>query len=233
MALPSVSMPEFRTVIPSTGETITYRPFLVKEEKILLMALSGGDSNEMALAIRKILKSCILDEINIDSLATFDIEYLFLQLRGKSVGEVIEVRAKHYQNTDCPGTAELSIPIDQIQLTNMDLESQKIMLNDTIGIKVRYPTMDDLTGLKLDDADSIMSMIVNCVEYAFDETEVYSEFTHDEMKDFLENFKSEEYAKVIEFFDKLPQLRYEAEWECPVCKEKEKIVLEGLTSFFT
>jgi hypothetical protein len=160
MALPSIVTPEFQTIIPSTGETVSYRPFLVKEEKLLLMAMEGNDQQEIANTVLKILKSCIATEVDIDKLATFDVEHLFLQLRGKSVGEVIELTVGH-QEGECAHRTEISISVDDIKLSNLDNET-KIMLTDTVGVKLKYPTMSQTMNLNptLSDTETLFKLIL-------------------------------------------------------------------------
>jgi hypothetical protein len=234
MALPKVVTPEFTTTLPSTGKKIRFRPFLVKEEKILLMAMEGNDSIEISTTVRNILKSCVLDEINVDKLPTFDIEHLFLQLRAKSVGEVVELRVRHQNpESECKGFADVTVNIDEIKITPFSRDDTKIMMNDEIGVVVHYPTINDIIDLELTNADSIMNLVVNCVDYAFDKNQIYNEFTRQEMIDFLESFNSDQFVNLIKFFDKIPKIHYDLNWTCPTCGESETIELEGLTSFFT
>jgi hypothetical protein len=150
MALPSLSTPEFVTKIPSTGEEIKYRPFLVKEEKILLMALEGKDQVEITDAVMRLLENCIITKIDIKKLATFDVEYLFLKLRGKSVGENIEIRAMH-QTGDCKETTNVSINLDKIEISGEKTDG-KIMLTDDVGVKLKYPGMRDIIGIDLENS---------------------------------------------------------------------------------
>src|SRR6056300_541213 len=179
MALPSISTPEFTTQIPSTGEKIKYRPFLVKEEKILLIALEGNDQQEITTAILNILNSCILSEVDVNKLSTFDVEYLFLNLRGKSVGEVIEARMGHTDG-DCKKLTDVQIKIDDIEIVN-EISDGKIMLTDDVGIKMRYPTVHDVAKLDMKNSDDTFGLIAQCIEYIYDNDNVYSEFSEQEI----------------------------------------------------
>lgn len=233
MALPSLSAPEFITAVPSTGEEIKYRPFLVKEEKILLMALEGNDQNEITNAIMKILGNCILSDLNLKKLATFDIEYLFLKLRGKSVGEVIELKIAH-SNPDNPCThrTEVEVNIDQIKVVG-DKPSDKVQLDENIGVKLRFAGMDDITTVDTDSSADLFKMIAGCVDYVYDQENVYGEFSAKEMEAWLEQLSSEQFAKITAFFNDAPKLQHTVKWKCPECGEEDEVVLEGLAAFFT
>ena len=158
MALPSMAVPTFKTKIPSTGKEIQYRPFLVKEEKILLMALEGGDVNEMTEATKKIIQSCVISEIDVESLATFDVEYLFMQLRGKSVGEIIKLIVGHTGDNPCEHKTEVKINIDDIKVVGVK-KDRKITVTDQIGVVVNYPTMKGAELLQKDDSDAPLRLM--------------------------------------------------------------------------
>jgi hypothetical protein len=232
MALPSISAPEFTTTLPSTGQEITYRPFLVKEEKILLMALEGEDTKEINSAILKILKNCIISDVDADKFSTFDVEYLFLRLRGKSVGEKVELKIGH-SHDKCAYRTEIEVDLDEVQLAG-EIKDGKTMLTDTIGVKLRYPALRDIkAGPKQDAADAMYDMITNCIEYIYDAEEVYADFTKKEMQDWIGTLNSAQFKKVTQFFEDMPKLSHTITWTCPECGEEDTIVLEGLDSFFT
>ena len=236
MALPRIATPTFRTIIPSTGKEIEYRPFLVKEEKMLLMALEGQDAKEMSLATKKILEACIMTpDVNIDKLATFDVEHLFLQLRGKSISEVIELRVGHTELVEgCDHKTDISINIDDVKVENIN-RNNKIMLTDTIGVVVRYPSMQDVLMLSggVDDKDIAFSVMAACIDMVYDNDNVYDDFSHEEMKAWLEGLNQKQFDKVSKFFDDIPKLRYDVKWTCKKCKQEDHFMLEGLQSFFT
>ena len=147
MSLPQLVSPEFTMEIPSTKQKIKFRPFLVKEEKILLMAMESGDQNDVSRTVEQILGNCIIDDIDISKLATFDIEYLFLQLRGKSVGEVIELQLRHTKkDSECKHITQFNLNLDDIKVKG-DISDGKIMLDDKIGVKVNYPTYKTISDL--------------------------------------------------------------------------------------
>lgn len=230
MALPSLTAPEFFTKIPSTGQEIKYRPFLVKEEKILLMALEGNDQNEITNAIITILNNCLQEGVDLTKLATFDVEYLFLKLRGKSVGEVIELRMSH-KDGECKHRTDVEVNIDDINVTEGRPEN-KIHLTGDVGIKLRYAGINDIKGLDTDSSEDMFNLIIDCVEFIYDNENVYSDFTKKEMADWLEQLSSEQFKKITEFFENSPKLSHEIEWTCKECGKDDSLKLEGLTSFF-
>lgn len=232
MGLPALSAPEFVTKVPSTGKEIKYRPFLVREEKILLMALEGGDENEIGNAIINILSACIISEINIDTLATFDVEYLFLKLRSKSVGEVIELKLAHsVKDSECKHRTEVVINIDDINVTD-NVSDGKIDLTDELGIKLRYAGMNDINSLDATSTSQLFELVVSCVEYIYDDENVYDDFSRDEMSKWLEQLDSAQFKRITDFFQAAPKLTHNIEWTCPECGEKDSLVLEGMQSFF-
>jgi hypothetical protein len=231
MALPSISTPEFQTVIPSTGETITYRPFLVKEEKILLMAMEGNDQKEIELAIKKILSNCILDEIAIEKLAMFDMEFLFLQLRGKSVGEVIDLSVTHLEG-ECQHRTDIQVNIDDIQIQNLNQE-KKIMLTDDVGVMMKYPTMQEAMSVDGETTEAVFEILSKSVDYVFDTENVYNEFGEEEIVEWINGLNQTQFQKILKFFENMPKLSYDVSWKCESCGKEDTVVLEGIQSFFT
>jgi hypothetical protein len=230
MALPTMSVPTFKTKIPSTGKQVTYRPFLVKEEKILLMALEGGDMDEISEATKTILENCILDEIDVEKLATFDVEYLFLQLRSKSISEVIELVVGHTKESECTHRTEVSFNIDDIKVKGIK-KNRNIQITDSIGIKVRYPSMQDVQKLKGTE-DAVFKVIASCIEVVYDSDNVYDEFSQQEIEEWLDGLSQVQFKKVSDFFSDTPKLSYDVKWKCPQCGEEDEFKLEGLQSFF-
>lgn len=231
MALPSLSTPEFQTVIPSTGETISYRPFLVKEEKILLMAMEGNDQKEIEIAIKKILSNCILQDIDVNKLAMFDMEYLFLQLRGKSVGEVIDLSVTHL-DSECKHRTDIKVNIDNIKIQNLDQE-KKVMLTDDVGVMMKYPTMQEAMGVSGENTEAVFEILSKSVDYVFDAENVYSDFTEAEIVEWINGLNQTQFQKILAFFESMPKLSHEVSWKCKECKEEDTITLEGIQSFFT
>jgi len=237
MSLPMMATPTFKTTIPSTGQEITYRPFLVKEEKILLMALEGGSGAEMANAAQQILQSCIVDDINVNDITTFDMEFLFLQLRGKSVNEVIELRVGHTEGKECKHKTEVEINLDDIKVQGIKDDKEKtIMLTDTVGVKVKYPTIDVVKSIsdgQKSNSETAFELIAKCIDVVFDEENVYDDYKEGEILEWLENLNQSQYAKLSVFFESLPKLKHDIEWTCKECGEKDSFEVEGLQSFFT
>jgi hypothetical protein len=232
MALPIMSVPEFSTKLPSTGKEIRYRPFLVKEEKVLLMALQGEDQTEITTAITNLLESCIVSKgVRIDKLSTFDIEYLFLKIRAKSVGEIVEMVMSHPEG-DCKEKTTVSVNLDEIKIDKKP-NNDKIMLDEEIGVKMRYPSIKDIVDFDINNPDSIFGMMASCVEYAFDSNQVYNEFSHEEMVAWIGSLNQSQFNNIYSFFQDAPKLTHEIKWTCSACGKEEKIVLQGLQDFFT
>tara|TARA_B100000900_G_C20589118_1_gene720902 strand:+ start:1171 stop:1869 length:699 start_codon:yes stop_codon:yes gene_type:complete len=232
MALPVLSSPEFITEIPSTKEKIKFRPFLVREEKILYMALEGGDPKEIQNATIKVLNDCILTpNVDASKLATFDVEYLFLQLRGKSVGENVDVVLRH-TDSDCKETVNVSISLDDIKVVG-EISDGKLMLTDNVGIKMKYPMAGDINKFQIEEGMNVFNSIAHMVDYIYDKETVYNDYSREEIAEWLEQLNQKQFTLITEFMNNMPKLSHTVEWTCNVCGEKETIVLEGLQSFFT
>ena len=233
MALPVLSSPEFITEIPSTKQKIKFRPFLVREEKILYMALEGKDNTEILNAVITVLTNCILTpNIDISKLATFDTEYLFLQLREKSVGESIEIILRH-TDSECKESVNVAVNLDDIKVQG-EISDGKIMLTDDVGIKLKYPHAEDLTRIeRVAEGRNVFDSIAYIVDYIYDKETVYNDYSIGEISEWLEQLNQEQFNKIINFMNNMPKLSHTIEWTCNACGEKETIVLEGLQSFFT
>lgn len=235
MALPLLNTPEFETKIPSTGQAIKFRPFLVKEEKILFMALQGGDTKEMANAVNNIIGACVLnEEFDTSKLALFDIEYLFLKLRGKSVGEQIDLKVRHV-DSECNHATEVNINIDDVNVVFPDSYNDKIQLTDQVGIQMRPPGIKQTSGASEGDMsfDSVLDLICDCVVCIYDHDNVYDSFTKDEIVQFIEGLSQQQFAKIQQFFTEIPKLKHKIEWKCPKCGQDDQVIVEGLNNFFT
>jgi len=241
MALPVLNSSRYTTVIPSTGQEIEYRPFLVKEEKILMVAMESKDQKMMLKALKDILKSCVFSELNIDELASFDLEQLFLKLRSKSVGETVEVSVKCKK---CETPKPTVINVEEIEMDNLDNEKM-IMLTDDVGVTLRYPSLGLLESLKVDkDIEKLSnkqqlkimeSMLGACLDTVFDSDNVWptSDQSEKEINEFIEGLNSEQFAKLAEWFNNMPALVHTVKFVCDSCEEKNEIELKGLASFFT
>ena len=238
MPLPKISTPTYELELPSTQKKVRYRPFLVKEEKVLLIALESEDTKEITNAIRAVIKSCVLTRgIKVETLPTFDIEYLFLNIRGKSVGEVIEV------NLICPddGVTEVkkNIPIDDIQIQRTDGHTNQIKLDDNIMMELKYPSLDQFIKNNFDftegnQMDQSFELIGTCIDKIYTEEEVWtaSDCTKKELTEFLESMNSSQFKEIENFFETMPKLTHTIKVKNPNTEKENDVVLEGLASFF-
>ena len=232
MSLPKLNVTIHETVLPSTDAVIKFRPFLVKEEKLLLTALEDTTQSSMMNAIKGIINNCVQEKIDVDKLPIFDIEYLFLQLRAKSVGEEIEVGIK------CP-KCEFSIPTtintDDIKVSKPEGHNRKIMITDEIGVMLSYPVMTT-EGITSEDG---MAIVKDCIDMIFTEEETHERgsFTDAELTEFVESMDTQQFMKIRQFFEAMPKIKHDVRINCPKCIEKEEggeqtVTLEGLASFF-
>ncbi len=238
MPLPKISTPTYELELPSTGETIQYRPFLVKEEKLLVIALESEDTKQITTAIKTVIKNCILTKnVKVESLPTFDIEYLFLNIRGKSVGEELEV------NIICPDDGETQVPVkinlDDIQVQKSEEHTDKIKLDDHIMMQMKYPSLDQFIKSNFDFSDKnamdqSFELIASCIDKIFTEEEVWTagDVTKKEMSDFLESMNSSQFKDIEKFFETMPKLSHTIKVTNPVTEIESEVVLEGLASFF-
>ncbi len=240
MALPKLSTPEFNTVIPSTKEDIKFRPFLVKEEKILYMALEGGEQRDIYNATMNILENCILTPgVKYNEFTSYDLEYLFLKLRSKSVGEQIELNLQHtdeeYRNNTCSAMTKVMVDIDSINVQYNDKHNGKIDLGNGIGIEMKDPNAAIFTKINPDnnEFDQMLSMMYECTKLVYDPDDVYTDFSREELNDFIGQLTKDQFEDITEFFNTLPALKHEINYVCRECGKSETITLEGLQSFFT
>ena len=236
MALPKLDVPRYPVTIPSTGEEYIMRPYLVKEEKILLLAMESQDPKQIALAIRNLINNCIEGEINIDSLAGFDIEKLFLELRGISVGEKIQLQTK-CQAEGCEHPNAVEIDIKDIQLKDYNPDDSIIKLSDDVGVTMRYPTIDLLNDMEgdLDSLDTLMNVVTSCINTIFDNENIYDckKENIKEVQDFVDNLTSDQFKLISNFFTNTPVLEYDLKFNCEECEYENFYELRGLQSFFT
>lgn len=237
MPLPTIATPTFELELPSTGQTIEYRPFLVKEEKVLLFALESESTKQITNAVKSVIKSCVKTKgIKIEDLPTFDIEYLFLNIRGKSVGEDIEV------NLICPDDGETTVPVtinvENIEVQKNEEHDTKIKLNDEIMIEMKYPTLNQFIKENFDvenvDTEKSFELIASCISQVITEDEVWEaeNCTKKEMIDFLEQMNSSQFKKIEKFFNTMPKLSHSVKIKNPNTGVESEVVLEGLASFF-
>ena len=238
MPLPKIATPSYELELPSTGKTVQYRPFLVKEEKLLVIALESEDTKQITNAIKAVIRSCVLTKgIKVDKLATFDIEYLFLNIRGKSVGEHIEVMVT------CPDDGKTQVPmsinIDDIKVQKDKGHSSDIVLDDSYTLKMKYPSLhefiktnfDQIEQMKVDDTFDLISSCIDQV-YSDEETWSHQECTKKELSDFVESLNTSQFKLVENFFTTMPKLSHMVKVTNPNTKVDSEIKLEGLQSFF-
>ena len=238
MPLPKIATPTYELELPSNGKTIQYRPFLVKEEKLLVIALESEDNKQITTAIKAVIKACVLTKgIKVETLPTFDIEYLFLNIRGKSVGEELEV------NIICPDdketTVQTTIYLDDIKCIKSEGHTNQIKLDDNIMMEMKYPSLNEFIKNNFDfdeknQMEQSFELIGSCVDKIYTKEESYaaSDCTKKEMNDFLESMNSSQFKKIEEFFTTMPKLSHTIEVTNPKTKKKSEVVLEGLASFF-
>ena len=240
MPLPKIATPTYELELPSSGQTIQYRPFLVKEEKLLVIALESDDSKQITTAIKTVIKSCILTKgIKVEQLPTFDIEYLFLNIRGKSVGEDIEV------NIICPDDEEtevkVNINLDDIEVKKNDKHTDKIKVDDSIMMQMKYPSLDqfiknnfDFSGNDVSTIEKSFDIIADCIDTIFTEEDAWAakDCTKKELIEFIEQMNSKQFKSVEKFFETMPKLSHSFSVRNPETKKETSVTLEGLTSFF-
>ena len=238
MPLPKIATPTYELELPSTGKSIKYRPFLVKEEKVLVIALESEDTKQITNAIKAVLKNCVLTKgIKVETLPTFDIEFLFLNIRGKSVGEEIEV------NIVCPDDGETNVPVfidlDSIQVQKDDDHTNQIKLDDDLMMEMKYPSLEQFIKNNFDfqegnQMDQSFELIATCIDKIYNEDEVWAtaDCTKKEVKDFLESMNSSQFKEIEKFFETMPKLKHTIEVTNPNTKVTSEVVLEGLASFF-
>ena len=238
MPLPKIATPTYELVLPSTDQTIQYRPFLVKEEKLLVLALESEDNKQITTAIKSVLKNCVQTKgIKVEQLPTFDIEFLFLNIRGKSVGEELEV------NIVCPddGTTQVTVDInlDDIQVQKNEEHNKQIKLDDNLMMEMKYPSLDQFIKNNFDfneknQMDQSFQLIASCIDKIYSEEEVWAtaDCTKKEVNDFLEQMNSGQFKLIETFFETMPKLSHTIQVTNPKTKVESDVVLEGLASFF-
>ncbi len=239
MALPIVNSARYTMTIPSTGQDVEFRPFLVKEEKVLMIAMESKDNKMMLKALLDILKACIYDDINVKSLTSFDVEELFLRLRSKSVGETVSIQLKC---SECGGMTPQEINLDGIKMSKGP-EDKTVMITDDVGLQLTYPSIELVGKMDYDPEKTskdkqlkmTMDMITNCIDSIFDKENVWDakNQTKEELKEFIEGLNSSQFAKITNFFGSIPALSHDASFTCIKCGSNEEVKLEGLHSFFT
>jgi len=238
MPLPKISTPSYELVIPSSKKKVKFRPFLVKEEKILILAMESQDNTQIASAVKDVISNCILSRgIKVDKLSTFDIEFLFLNIRGKSIGEDVEVMVT------CPDDGKTQVPtrimLDDIKIQISDEHSQDIKLDDEYTLRMKYPSLDEFIKNNFNasgdiNVDDTFDLISSCIEQVYSEEESWaaSDCTKKELSQFVEQLNSSQFKEIEKFFDTMPKLSHTVKVINPNTKKENEVVLEGLQSFF-
>ena len=240
MPLPKIATPSYELELPSTGKTIQYRPFLVKEEKLLVIALESQDTKQITNAIKAVIRSCVLTKsVKVEDLPTFDIEYLFLNIRGKSVGEDIDVKIV------CPDDEKtevnISVNLDDIHVKKSKDHSNKVKLDKNLMMELKYPSLNEFVKSNFDPndlnrsaMDQSFDLISTCIDKIYDQDEVWvaADCTKKEIKDFIESMNSAQFKQIENFFETMPKLSHTIKVTNPKTKVESEVVLEGLASFF-
>ena len=233
MALPKLDAPTYTLEVPSTGEKIKFRPFLVKEQKVLMLAEESKDDNQIYNAMETLITSCTFGKVDVKAVNLFDVEYIFLQLRAKSVGEKVEL------NLLCPDDNETRVPTE-VDLTELDIDvgeghTDKIPLTNNITMHMRYPTLDNIRTIekKSGEINSVFSILKSCIHEVHDGDTIYSriDISDQDIDDFIDQFSTQQFEGVMKFFDTMPKVKMVVDVTNPNTKVKSQVVLEGMDSF--
>ena len=236
MALPKLTTPTYELEIPSTDEKISYRPFLVKEEKILLMAMESGKNEDIVNAVKQIVSECTFNKLKVGTMPMFDVEYIFLNIRSKSIGEVSKLKIL------CPDDkktyADIEVNLEEVQVQVDDEHTNKIELTNDMGLIMTYPTIDSFkdTGIQQVTASNMIDIISSCILQIYEKSgeKVYDakDQTQKELTDFIEQMNTEQFKKVQKFFDTMPKLKHKVKVKNPKTKKNSEVELVGLNDFF-
>ena len=242
MTLPKIDVPIYEVEVPSSKKTIRFRPFTVKEEKLFLMAAQSDDSETVTKTIIQVLNNCILDDIDVENIPMFDLEYIFLNLRARSIGEVVELNyrcnnkvvSEEGEEKTCNNVVKIDVNLLDIKPTDSEIKN-KIQLTDKLGLVMKYPNLNLVQKIKTqDELEIVIELIVECIDYIYDEENIYyaKDSTKEELLEFLESFQAKDLEKLKDFFDTLPKISKEIDFECKKCGYHENIKLEGIQNFF-
>ena len=240
--LPKIDVPVYETTLISTGKPIRFRPFLVKEQKIFLMASQSEDAKEVVNAIKQVISNCIIDDIDVDTLPTFDLENIFMQLRARSVGEKVEMNyvcnnpqvVAGGEPKACGGKIKLFLDLLDIKPTTDPEHDKKIQLTPKLGIVMKYPNFEILNSLNIQSQSDLLKIIIACIDYIYDEDQIYyaKDSNEQELMEFIESMQQSDVQKIEKFFQTMPKISKELDFHCTKCGYKENIVIEGIQNFF-
>ena len=242
MPLPKLNTITYQLILPSNNQRITYRPFTVEEEKILLTAQESDESRDILHAMRQIINNCVQEKIDVEQMPTFDLEYFFLNIRSKSTGDVIELILKHPNSTNakgehCEGKQTVAIQIDDIKVEKSENHKNKFQLDDKVGVQLKYPTFEMLSESQKqegDEFDELISLIASSIDMIYDENETYDagDSSKEELIDFVKSMNQKQLQMVQEFFETMPVLKHTVTYTCPMCGCEEITEIKGFQNFF-
>jgi hypothetical protein len=247
MALPKIDVPIYETKLISTGKIIKFRPFLVKEEKLFLMAAESDEPDAMILTIKQIINNCVLDEIDIDDLPIFDIENLFLNLRARSVGEIVNLKYRcgnkivdeEGKEKICNAVQEFDVNLLEIKPTASKSQDNKIIINDNLGMVLKYPKFKSLENLISKESENVLdsdliNIVIDCIDYIYDKDNIFyaKDVQKEELVEFVDNLSRKELEQIRNFFDNMPKIKHTIDFKCNKCGHEEIIDIEGTASFF-
>jgi hypothetical protein len=242
--LPKIDVPIYETKLISTGKTVKFRPFLVKEQKLFLISSQSDDINDMINSVKQVITNCVLDDIDVNSLATFDIEHLFIQMRARSVGEIVNlkyncnnlVKDDKGEEKSCNNQVSFDLNLLEVEPIKNENHTNKIEITNEVGIIMKYPTFDMVNKLDIEGEDfsQIIDVIIECIDYIYDKDNVYykKDVSKEELITFIENLQQSSLEKIQKFFDTLPKIKKDVHFACSKCGYNEDITVEGLGSFF-
>ena len=241
--LPKLDVPTYEVNLISTGKPVRFRPFLVKEQKLFLMASESDDPKETINVIRQVLKNCIIDELNINDLPTFDLEWLFIHLRARSVEEVVHlnykcnntVKNEEGEDEKCIGVVEIDVNLLEIEPFEHPGHTNKVEINENLGMVLKYPTFEMVEKYEsLGESEVMSNVLIDCIDYIYDKDQMYYSKDTDraELSEFVDSLQQKDLTKFKDFFDTVPEVKKDVSFECPKCKYKEDIAIKGIQSFF-
>ena len=241
--LPKIDVPIYEIKLLSTDKLVQFRPFLVKEQKLFLMNTEGDDVESTIKVIRQVLKNCVLSDIDIDALPVFDLEYLFIHLRARSVSEIVNLKYKcnntikddKDEDKQCDSLEKFEIKLLDIKPTKGEGHNNNIQLSEKLGIVMKYPTFEMIAKLDGKSEDEIlMELLTNCIDYVYDADNIYraKDTPKEEIIEFIDSMQQKDLEKIQNFFETAPKIKHTIEFKCKKCEYEEKITVEGLQSFF-
>ena len=233
MPLPKIAVPSYDTKMPSSGKKIEYRPFLVQEQKLLLMAAESKDTHDIERNIFAVMNECILTpDVDVNNFPSFDVDWLLIHMRKHSIGKNIELQLKHSPGVECDHVEPVKLNLDNVEVFEEKNHTKTFTLIDDIGVEMRYPSHKELSIFNENPIDESSNLIRSCIEKVYDKEEVYASFTPEEMEEWYGKLQLEQLEKFQEFFNTMPRVGIIAKWTCPKCGVKEKLKIEGLENLF-